>query len=817
MAKSIPQPESEEVLALSAEDLRLRELPLLPLRNTVIFPVLTVPLSVGRPRSVAAVEQALEGDKLLVVVAQRDADVDDPGTDELYQVGVLARVVKLIKLADGNQSLVVQGLRRIRIRDVVQERPHLKVRVEVLDEAALSDVEVEALMLNLKGLAKQVIDLSPTIPDEAHVFIEGISDPSVLADMIASNLRLSTEEKQELLEQLDLGDRLRRVIDLLQREVQVLDLSQKIKTEVRGEIDKNQREYFLREQLKAIRRELGEDEAAEAEVEDLKESIEARNLPQEAKAAAFKELKRLERTPQQSPEWGIIRTYLDWLVDLPWADRTEDNLDLAHAKAVLDEDHYDLEKVKKRILEYLAVLKLKEDMKGPILCLVGPPGVGKTSLGRSVARALGRKFVRMSLGGVRDEAEVRGHRRTYIGALPGRVLQGMKKAGTINPVFILDEIDKVGTDFRGDPSSALLEVLDPEQNNSFSDHYLEVSYDLSKVMFIATANRLDTIPPALLDRMEVIDLSGYTQAEKLQIARKYIVPEEMENHGLKAGQVEVLDEALELVIDGYTREAGVRNLKREVAGLMRGAAREILESDAAGIRVDAARVEGYLGPRKFFQDLAEQLGAPGVAIGMAWTPVGGDILFIEATKMPGKGHMQLTGKLGDVMKESAQLALSYIRANGEALGLGPNVTAEQDFHVHVPEGAIPKDGPSAGVTMLTALTSLLTGRRVRSHVAMTGEITLRGNVLPVGGIKEKVIAASRAGIREVILPARNEKDLIDVAPEIRDNLKFHFVTDMRSVLDVALEPIQGSGKATSRRKSATKSSSKQAAGRAAKP
>lgn len=817
MAKSIPQPEPEEVPALSAEDLRLRELPLLPLRNTVIFPVLTVPLSVGRPRSVAAVEQALEGDKLLVVVAQRDADVDDPGADELYQVGVLARVVKLIKLADGNQSLVVQGLRRIRVRDVVQERPHLKVRVEVLDEAALSDVEVEALMLNLKGLAKQVIDLSPTIPDEAHIFIEGIADPSVLADMIASNLRLSTEEKQELLEQLDLGDRLRRVIDLLQREVQVLDLSQKIKTEVRGEIDKNQREYFLREQLKAIRRELGEDEAAEAEVEDLKETIEGRNLPEEAKAAAFKELKRLERTPQQSPEWGIIRTYLDWIVDLPWSDRTEDNLDLAHAKEVLDEDHYDLDKVKKRILEYLAVLKLKQDMKGPILCLVGPPGVGKTSLGRSVARALGRKFVRMSLGGVRDEAEVRGHRRTYIGALPGRVLQGMKKAATINPVFILDEIDKVGTDFRGDPSSALLEVLDPEQNHSFSDHYLEVSYDLSKVMFIATANRLDTIPPALLDRMEVIELSGYTQAEKLQIARKYIVPEEMENHGLKANQIEILDEALELVIDGYTREAGVRNLKREVAGLMRGSAREILESDAARIRVDAARVESYLGPRKFFQDLAEQLGAPGVAIGMAWTPVGGDILFIEATKMPGKGHMQLTGKLGDVMKESAQLALSYIRANAEVLGLGPNVTAEQDFHVHVPEGAIPKDGPSAGVTMLTALTSLLTGRRVRSQVAMTGEITLRGNVLSVGGIKEKVIAASRAGIREVILPARNEKDLIDVAPEIRENLKFHFVTDMQSVLDVALEPVKGTGKSTSGRKPTSKTSRKQTAGSAAKP
>lgn len=777
----------------------VNELPLLPLRNTVIFPVLTVPLSVGRPKSVAAVDSALSKDKLLAVVAQREADVDEPGPNNLHQIGVLARVVKLIKLADGNQSLVVQGLRRIKIEEYVQTDPYLRVKVSSLEETEKSGVQLDALMLNLKSLAKQVIDLSPTIPDEAHVFIENIDDPSVLADMIASNLRLSTEEKQQILSNLNVRERLVKVIELLNREVQVLDLSQKIKSEVRGEIDKSQREYFLREQLKAIKRELGEEEDSEEELDDLRKQIEAKKLPKEVEEVALKELKRMERTPPQSPEHGIIRTYIDWIIELPWNEQTVDNLDLQNAKAVLDADHFGLEKVKKRMIEYLAVLRLKQDMKGPILCLVGPPGVGKTSLGKSVARALGREFVRISLGGVRDEAEIRGHRRTYIGALPGRIIQGMKKAKTRNPVFILDEVDKIGLDFRGDPSSALLEVLDPEQNDTFSDHYLEVPYDLSKVLFIATANRADTIPPPLLDRMELIELAGYTQNEKFEIARAHVVPQEMANHGLKPEQVEITDAALELVIDSYTREAGVRNLKREVASLMRGAAREIIESDKAKLVIDEQKVKEFLGPVKFFKDLAEQLQVPGVAVGLAWTPVGGDILFIEANKMKGKGLLSLTGQLGDVMKESAQIALTYAKAHAAELGIDQDMFSKHDFHIHVPEGGIPKDGPSAGITMLSTLVSLLTGRRVRSQVAMTGEITLRGNVLPVGGIKEKVIAAARAGIQEIIMSSKNEKDLIDVSPEIKKNLKFHFVDTMGQVLELALEPVADSTKATKKR------------------
>ena len=782
-------------MATAQENLNVSELPLLPLRNTVIFPVLTVPLSVGRPKSVAAVENALGVDKLLAVVAQREADVDDPEPGKLYDVGVLARVVKLIKLADGNQSLVVQGLRRIKIGEYLQTDPYLRAKVEVLEETENEGVELDALMLNLKSLAKQVIDLSPTIPDEAHVFIENIDDPSVLADMIASNLRLSTEEKQDILGNLNVRQRLLKVIELLNREVQVLDLSQKIKSEVRGEIDKSQREYFLREQLKAIKRELGEEEDSEEELDDLRKQIEAKKLPKEVQDVALKELKRMERTPPQSPEHGIIRTYIDWIVDLPWSEHTVDNLDLKNAKAVLDSDHFGLEKVKKRMIEYLAVLRLKQDLKGPILCLVGPPGVGKTSLGKSVARALGREFVRISLGGVRDEAEIRGHRRTYIGALPGRIVQAMKKAKTNNPVFILDEVDKIGQDFRGDPSSALLEVLDPEQNDTFSDHYLEVPFDLSRVLFIATANRPDTIPPPLLDRMEVIELAGYTQNEKLEIARVHVVPQELENHGLKSEQIELPDDALELVIEAYTREAGVRNLKREVAGLMRGAAREIVENGVEKIKIDTAKVAELLGPVKYFKDLAEQLQVPGVAIGLAWTPVGGDILFIEANKMKGKGQLSLTGQLGDVMKESAHIALTYARSHAEQLGLDPDLFAITDFHIHVPEGAIPKDGPSAGVTMLSAVISLLTGRRVRSQIAMTGEITLRGNVLPVGGVKEKVIAAARAGIQEIVMSAKNEKDLIDVTAEIRDALKFHFVDTMDEVLKFALEakPVGANG------------------------
>ncbi len=813
-------PDGLEPVEPEAQEPRQGELPLLPLRNTVIFPVLTVPLSVGRPRSVKAVEAALENDKLLVVVAQKDPDVDEPTPDDLFGSGVLARVVKLIKLADGNQSLVVQGLQRIRVDEYTSQRPYLNVRYSVQDETLDQDVEIEALMLNLKSLAKQVIDLSPTIPDEAHVFIENIEDPSVLADMIASNLRLSTEEKQQILENLDVKARLRDVIELLNREVQVLDLSQKIKSEVRGEIDKSQREYFLREQLKAIKRELGEDEGIEEEVEEVRSEIDAKGFPEEVYEVAVKELKRLERTPPQSPEYGIIRTYIDWLLELPWSETTEDRLDLVHAKEVLDEDHYGLEKVKKRILEYLAVLQLKQDLKGPILCLVGPPGVGKTSLGKSIARALDRKFVRASLGGVRDEAEIRGHRRTYIGALPGRILQGMKKAGSSNPVFVLDEVDKIGQDFRGDPSSALLEVLDPEQNGSFSDHYLEVPYDLSHVMFVATANRVDTIPPPLLDRMEVIELSGYTLEDKFQIARAHIVPDELENHGLDLDRVEITDEALEFLIESYTREAGVRNLKRQSAGVVRGAARQIIETGDKKVVIDREKVEEYLGPIKYFKDHAEQLQVPGVAIGLAWTPVGGDILFIEANGMTGKGKLTLTGQLGEVMKESAQIAMSYSRAHATDLGIDLAKLESTDVHIHVPEGAIPKDGPSAGIAMLSVLVSLFTGRKVRSQIAMTGEITLRGNVLPIGGVKEKVIAAARAGIAEVILPEKNRKDLVDVSDEIRENLTFHFVSRMDEVLELALESAgktKPARKAPAKKKPAAASKTKSGATRKAGP
>jgi ATP-dependent Lon protease len=664
----------------------------------------------------------------------------------------------------------------------------VRVKVKILKEIREEDVELDALTMNLKELARKVIELSPTIPDEAQVFLENVSDPNVLADIVASNLRMSVSDKQELLELLDLKKRMRRLVEHLNREVQILDLSQKIKSEVKGELDKSQREFFLREQLKAIKRELGEDEGLEEEIEELKQKAEQKGFPDEVKEVVLKEIKRLERTPPHSPEHSIIRTYIDWFFDLPWKETTEDNLDLVHAQKILDEDHYDLEKVKKRIVEYLAVLRLKGlTMRGPILCLVGPPGVGKTSLGKSIARALGRKFVRISLGGVRDEAEIRGHRRTYIGALPGRIIQSMKKAGTVNPVFMLDEVDKIGIDFRGDPASALLEVLDPEQNHAFSDHYLEVSYDLSKVMFITTANRTDTIPAPLLDRMEVIELSGYTHKEKFYIARKYVIPEELENHGLTKEQVTIPDDTLQMVIDSYTREAGVRNLKREIASLLRGAAKEILEKGISSVTIDKEKVYEYLGPERFYKDHAEQLRVPGVAIGLAWTPVGGDILFIEATSMRGKGNLILTGKLGDVMKESAQIALSLVRSHADLLNIDPEKFEKYDIHIHVPEGSIPKDGPSAGITLLVALASLFMGKKVRNQLAMTGEITLRGNILPVGGIKEKVIAAHRAGIREVILPAKNEKDLMDVIPEVREEMTFHFVQDVLEVLPLSLE------------------------------
>lgn len=764
-----------------------REIPIIPLRNTVVFPVLTIPLTVGREKSLAALEEALLRNKVIGIVTQRDPETEDPDGDDLYEIGVIAKILKLIKLPDGSQNIVVQGFTRFRIKDFIQKEPYAKVGVEVLDETTENTIEAEALMVNLKNMAKRAIDLSPAVPEEAAFVVQNLENPGILADLIASNLKLGVAEKQEILATLSSNERLKRVTDHLLKEIHVLELSNKIQSQVKGEIDKSHREYYLREQLKVIKKELGEGEDEADEMFELRKAIEQGKMPEQAKKVAFKELNRLERISPHSPEHAITRTYLDWLVDLPWENYTEDQLDIKEASLILDEDHYGLEKVKTRILEYLAVLKLKKDLKGPILCLVGPPGVGKTSLGKSVARAVGRKFVRMSLGGVRDEAEVRGHRRTYVGALPGRIVQGMKRAGSGNPVFMLDEIDKLGSDFRGDPSSAMLEVLDPEQNNTFQDHYLEVPYDLSKVLFIATANQLDTIPAPLRDRMEIIEVPGYTQEEKMQIARGFLLPEQLEEHGLSPKHLNLTDDALSALIEGYTKESGVRGLKRSIAAVCRGVARRVAEGKRGKTKVDVKDIHTYLGPRHFYPDVVERVQVPGVAVGLAWTPVGGDILFIEATKMKGKGKLHLTGQLGDVMKESAQAAISYIKSKAREFHVNEDIFDDIDLHIHVPAGAIPKDGPSAGVTLLTALTSLLSGIPVREKLAMTGEITLRGLVLPVGGIKEKVIAAKRAGIQTLVLPERNKAHVEEIPANVVQGLTFHYVQRMDEVLRVALD------------------------------
>jgi ATP-dependent Lon protease len=762
-------------------------LPILPLRNTVIFPGQILPLSVGREKSVRIVEEAMRGNKLIVLVAQRDPKTDDPTPDDLYRWGSIGLIVKVFKMPDGTQSVMVQGLLRAKVLEYTQTDPYLKALVQAHADRQAEGVEVEALMVNLKGLFQKVAELAPYLSPEHAILVANTDDPGRLADVITWNLNIPTSEKQSVLEIVDVRERLERVTVLLTKELQVLELSSKIQSEVQGEISKSQREYYLREQLKAIKRELGEEDERTAEVNELRKRIEEAKMPDEVRDVALKELDRLAKMPPAAAEYTVSRTYLDWLIELPWNKFTEDNLDVPAAEKVLDEDHYDLEKVKKRILEYLAVRKLKNDMRGPILCFVGPPGVGKTSLGKSIARALGRKFVRMSLGGVRDEAEIRGHRRTYIGALPGRIIQGIKKAGSSNPVFMLDEIDKVGMDFRGDPSAALLEVLDPEQNYSFSDHYLEVAYDLSKVLFIATANLADPIPPALRDRMEILELPGYTDEDKLHIAQRFLIPRQLDEHGLTAEQLQFEPEAIQHIINSYTREAGVRNLEREIASVCRGVAREIVEGKTTSKVITKDDIFTYLGPIKFFSEVAERTSRPGVATGLAWTPSGGDILFIEATRMPGKGSMTLTGQLGDVMKESAQIALSYVRSKAEELKIPGEFFDKTDIHVHVPAGAIPKDGPSAGVAILTALVSLLTNRQVRPDLAMTGEITLRGLVLPVGGIKEKVLAARRAGIKHVILPDKNEKDLEEIPEHVRKALHFHFVKEMEEVIKIALE------------------------------
>jgi ATP-dependent Lon protease len=766
-------------------------LPILPLRNSVFFPGGVLPLAVGRQKTIALIKDAVRDEQVIGVVTQRRAEEEDPGAADLYTVGTVARIVKLLKMGEDNYSLVVQGLARVRVLDLVQETPYLKARIEAVeDKTAVDDVEVEALAINLKKLAREVIELMPELPAAATELVDSITHPGHLADLIAANVDVPIEEKQQVLETVDLKARMKLVLELLNRKREILKLSNKIDSAVKGEMSKTQREYYLRQQLKAIKEELGELGEEEEELDELAERLKKAGLPPEVEKVAQKELNRLKSIPTASSEYTVARTYLDWIADLPWAKRTEDNLDIENARQILDTDHYGLQKIKKRILEYLAVRKLKNDMRGPILCFVGPPGVGKTSLGQSIARATGRKFVRLSLGGVRDEAEIRGHRRTYVGALPGRIIQSMKKASTVNPVMMLDEIDKLGADFRGDPSAALLEVLDPEQNFSFSDHYLDLPYDLSKVMFIGTANLLDPVPGPLKDRMEILELPGYTFEEKIHIARNHLIPKQLREHGLSGDAIAFSEKALIKIIIAYTREAGVRNLERRLADVCRAVAVEVASGKVApGSKreVDEKDLADMLGPEKFWNETAERTEIAGVATGLAWTAAGGDILFIEATRMTGKGSLTLTGQLGDVMKESAQAALSYLRSKAEQLGIPANFLEKTDLHIHFPAGSIPKDGPSAGVTILTALVSLLTGIRVRSDVAMTGEVTLRGLVLPVGGIKEKVLAAHRAGIKRVIMPARCEKDLIDVPEQARKELEFVFATHMDEVLAAALE------------------------------
>jgi ATP-dependent Lon protease len=763
-------------------------LPVLPLRNAVFFPHQVTPLSVGRGASIRAIEEAARGEGLIVVVAQTDGEVETPSEKDIYWVGTLARVLKVFTLADGTRNVLVQGVRRVQLISVLHTEPFIHAVVRDIDEASVTGIEVEAMATNLKTQFRKAVELAPNLSDEQLSIVLSLEQPEAMTDMIASMIPVGVPEKQEVLESRDIRDRMEKLTLALTKLLQKLELGSKIQSEVQDGINKGQREYYLREQMKAIRKELGEEDG-NVEMGELRKRIDAAALPEEALKVAEKEFKRLSQMNQASAEYTVSRTYLDWILDLPWSVATEDSLDIAHAREVLERDHYGLGKVKNRILEYLAVRKLKNDMRGPILVFVGPPGVGKTSLGRSIANALGRKFVRMSLGGVHDEAEIRGHRRTYIGALPGRIIQGLKKAGSNNPVLMLDELDKLGSDFRGDPSSALLEVLDPEQNNSFSDHYLEIPFDLSKVMFIATANMIETVPPALRDRMEIIEIPSYVEDEKLHIAKNFLLPKQIAGHGLTSDLIEISDDAVRGIIAGYTRESGVRTLERTIARVVRGVAREVAEGVSLKTFVTRDSLGKYLGQQKFFPDVAERINRPGIAVGLAWTPVGGEILFVEATKMKGKGNLILTGQLGEVMKESVQAALSFIAANAEGLGVSSDFRNELDIHVHVPAGAIPKDGPSAGVTMLTALTSLLTGRLVRNDLAMTGEITLRGAVLPIGGVKEKVLAAHRAGIKTILLPERNRMDLEEIpkaALEGKDPIRFHFVREMEEVLSLAL-------------------------------
>jgi ATP-dependent Lon protease len=777
--------EQEQEQAERVEEPVENVMPVLPLKETVVFPDSMIPLAIGQERSIRLVDEAVANDRPIALVTSRDGDDEAQSADDLYAIGTAAAIHKMIRVPDGTLRILVQGLRRVRLARIVQDDPYLVGEFEELPDVITREKEIEALARNVETLFSRIIALVPYLPDERQLAAATAEDPSALANLIATTMRLKTSEKQELLEEADVEARLRKLTVLLNRELELLELGTKIQSQVHSEMEKSQREYFLRSQMKAIQEELGEGDEQQAEIAELRAQIEEANLPDEAEKQARRELDRLAKLPSAAAEYGVIRTYLEWILSLPWNETSEDDLDLEKARKILDEDHYDLEKVKERIIEHLAVSKLKHDLSGPILCFVGPPGVGKTSLGQSIARALGRKFVRISVGGVRDEAEIRGHRRTYIGAMPGTIIRALRDAGTKNPVFMIDEIDKMGSDWRGDPSSAMLEVLDPAQNSSFRDHYLDLPFDLSRILFICTANQLETIPPPLLDRVEVIRLSGYTEEEKLGIAKRYLVPKQLEAHGLTSEQAKFTDNALRLVIREYTREAGVRNLDREIAALCRKAAADIAGGKRKRVRIDERRVRSWLGRPRFSGEVRRRTSDPGVATGLAVTPVGGDVLYIEATAMPGEGRLIVTGQLGEVMRESAQAALSWVRSHASDLGLEADWFEGKDVHIHVPAGAVPKDGPSAGIALATALASLALNRPVSEEVAMTGEITLTGQVLPVGGVREKVLAAQRAGVTTVVLPKENEGDLDDLPRDVRKSMTFVPADSIDEVIEVA--------------------------------
>jgi ATP-dependent Lon protease len=762
-------------------------LPVLPLKETVVFPDSMTPLAIGQERSVRLVDDVVAGERMLALVAVRTPDVEQPGWDDLYAVGTAALIHKMIKVPDGTLRILVQGLGRIRLEQRIEEEPYLLGSFAEVPDRLVETQELEALTRNVQNLFGRIIALVPYLPEELRIAAANVNDASALADLVAATLRLKTEEKQALLELADVEERLRETTRVLSRELEVFELGTKIQSQVQSELEKGQREFYLRQQLKAIQEELGEADDQQAEANELRARLDELELPGEVRKAADRELSRLEKLPPAAAEYGVIRTYLDWIVQLPWTAVTDDDLDLERARTILDEDHFDLEQVKERILEYLAVSKLKNDLAGPILCFAGPPGVGKTSLGQSIARTLGRKFVRISVGGVRDEAEIRGHRRTYIGAMPGTVIRALRDAESRNPVFLIDEIDKMGSDFRGDPASAMLEVLDPEQHSAFRDHYLDLPFDLSKVLFICTANQLETIPGPLLDRMDVIGLSGYTEEEKLGIARAYLVPKQLEAHGLRPGQLALTDGALRLVVREYTREAGVRALERQIAALCRKVATRIARGETKRVRVGEAKVRELLGPRRFSGEVRRRTSDAGVATGLAVTAVGGDVLFVEAGAYPGRGRLTITGQLGEVMQESAQAAHSWVRSRAGTLGLDPEWFSSHDIHVHVPAGAVPKDGPSAGITIATAIVSLASGRPVSEEVGMTGELTLAGQVLGIGGVKEKVLAAQRAGLRTVVLPRENEPDLEELPEETREAVAFVLADTLEDVLGAALD------------------------------